>query len=86
MKMPFFASFIIFIILVSYEISKSRKNSRKIRQTYWDRENAANSTRRKPLDNLNYITIPFDSLPMDTLKDKEYLEELWLSGQAPWKA
>ena len=23
--------------------------------------------------------------PMDTLKDKEYLEELWNSGKAPWK-
>ncbi len=73
--MPFFASFIIFIILVSYEISKSRRQSRKNRQTYWDRENAANSTRRKPLDNLNYIAIPFDSLPMDTLKEDERVAE-----------
>ena len=23
--------------------------------------------------------------PMDTLRDKEYLEGLWLSGKAPWK-
>jgi glucose-1-phosphate cytidylyltransferase len=23
--------------------------------------------------------------PMDTLRDKNKLEELWLSGQAPWK-
>ena len=23
--------------------------------------------------------------PMDTLRDKNYLEELWASGQAPWK-
>ena len=23
--------------------------------------------------------------PMDTLRDKNMLEELWLSGQAPWK-
>jgi glucose-1-phosphate cytidylyltransferase len=23
--------------------------------------------------------------PMDTLRDKNYLEELWTSGQAPWK-
>lgn len=22
--------------------------------------------------------------PMDTLRDKQYLEELWASGQAPW--
>jgi glucose-1-phosphate cytidylyltransferase len=23
--------------------------------------------------------------PMDTLRDKTHLEELWQSGQAPWK-
>jgi glucose-1-phosphate cytidylyltransferase len=23
--------------------------------------------------------------PMDTLRDKNHLEELWQSGQAPWK-
>ncbi len=23
--------------------------------------------------------------PMDTLRDKNYLEELWQSGRAPWK-
>ena len=23
--------------------------------------------------------------PMDTLRDKHYLEELWQSGKAPWK-
>jgi len=24
--------------------------------------------------------------PMDTLRDKNQLEELWASGRAPWKA
>jgi glucose-1-phosphate cytidylyltransferase len=23
--------------------------------------------------------------PMDTLRDKNYLEDLWSSGKAPWK-
>ena len=23
--------------------------------------------------------------PMDTIRDKKYLNELWSSGQAPWK-
>ena len=23
--------------------------------------------------------------PMDTLRDKNHLEELWAGGQAPWK-
>ncbi len=24
--------------------------------------------------------------PLDTLRDKNYLEELWSAGQAPWKS
>jgi glucose-1-phosphate cytidylyltransferase len=24
--------------------------------------------------------------PMDTLRDKNYLEELWLGSSAPWKS
>jgi glucose-1-phosphate cytidylyltransferase len=24
--------------------------------------------------------------PMDTLRDKTYLEDLWASGKAPWKS
>ena len=23
--------------------------------------------------------------PMDTMRDKEYLEDVWLNGNAPWK-
>ncbi len=75
MKMPFFASFIIFLIWLSYEISKSRRIGEKAQDAYWERENAANNTRRKSLDNLRYIVIPFDSLPMETLNEDEKIME-----------
>ena len=75
MKFPFFASFIIFLIWLSYEISKSRRIGEKAQDAYWERENAANNTRRKSLDNLRYIVIPFDSLPMETLKEDEKIME-----------
>ncbi len=75
MKMPFFASFIIFLIWLSYEISKSRRIGEKAQDAYWERENAANNTRHKSLDNLRYIVIPFDSLPMETLKEDEKIME-----------
>ena len=75
MKMPFFASFIIFLIWLSYEISKSRRIGEKAQDAYWERENAANNTRRKSLDNLRYIVIPFDSLPMETLIEDEKIME-----------
>ena len=33
-------------------------------EKFWDREREANSTRRKSLDDLAYITIPYDRLPI----------------------
>ena len=75
MKMPFFASFIIFLIWLSYEISKSRRIGEKAQDAYWEKEIAANNTRRKSLDHLEYISIPFDSLPMEVMKEDEKVME-----------
>lgn len=87
MKMPFFASFIIFIVWLSYELAKNRRKSEKKEVSYWEKENMANSTRRKSLDDLNYITIPFDALPLDTLSDseeiQEYIDTLHSLAEAP---
>lgn len=69
MKFPFFASFIVLCILLAYEIKKNRNKEAKSYQEFWDKELAANSTRRKSLDDLNYIKIPFETLPMNVLKD-----------------
>ena len=50
--------------------------------TIWEQE---------PLNNLAYLgelmTFKHDGFwqPMDTLRDKNYLEELWSSNKAPWK-
>ena len=80
MKFPFFASFIVFCIWLGYEIHKHRNMEAKADQEFWEKEAAANSTRRKSLDNLAYIRIPFETLPMETFSDdpviKEYNETL----------
>ena len=67
MRFPFFASFIIFCIWLGYEIHKHGNMDAKASEAFWKKEAAANSTRRKPLDDLEYIQIPFDNLPMDAL-------------------
>lgn len=69
MRFPFFASFIIFCIWLGYEIHKHRNMDAKASEAFWKKEAAANATRRKPLDDLEYIQIPFDRLPMDVLSD-----------------
>ena len=75
MKFPFFASFLVFCLWLGYEIHKHRNMETKANEDFWDREAAANNTRRKSLDGLNYICIPFETLPMDTLADDSAIAE-----------
>ena len=75
MKFPFFASFLVFCLWLGYEIRKHRNIEEKANESFWDREAEANNTRRKSLDNLNYIHIPFDTLPMDILADDPVIAE-----------
>lgn len=71
MKFPFFASFIIFIIWLAYEMRKADKNYMKTNASFWEIEAQSNATRRKPLDSLDYVVIPFDTLPIHTLEDDD---------------
>lgn len=75
MKFPFFASFIVFCLWLSYEIHKHRNQEQKTIDAFWEKELAANRTKRKPLDDLNYIHIPLESLPMTILPDNPVVSE-----------
>ncbi|MCR4788897.1 MAG: hypothetical protein K5888_09930 [Lachnospiraceae bacterium] len=69
MKYPIFASVVMFSLWLMFAIRRRRDKEEAEYQAFWDEEAKANSTRKQPLDDLNYITIPFESLPMDILKD-----------------
>ena len=75
MKYPIFASVVILSLLLMYEIHKHRNKEEKYYQSLIDKEIAANSTRRKPLDDLEYISVPLDTLPMDVLPEDEKVME-----------
>jgi tetratricopeptide (TPR) repeat protein len=87
MKFPFFASFIVFCLWLTYEIKKSRKDQKKSEDSFWETEARANNTRRQSLDGLSYITIPFDRLPMEVLSEdpliREYQETLFALSKEP---
>jgi glucose-1-phosphate cytidylyltransferase len=51
-------------------------------QTVWEREPLERLAREGQLAAFEHSGFWF---PMDTLRDKNYLEGLWASGQAPWK-
>lgn len=71
MKFPFFASFIIFIVWLAYEIRKADKSYLKDNTSFWEKESQSNSTRRKSLELLNYVAIPFDTLPVHTMENDD---------------
>lgn len=75
MKYPFFASFIVLCLLLMYEIHKRRNKEAKKYQEFWDEEQRANSTRRKSLDDLNYIIIPSQLLDISVDVNDEQLTE-----------
>ncbi len=60
MIFPIFASVLVFCAWLAYEIHKSKKKTKKSAEAFWDKENKANSTPKKSLDDLNYITIPVE--------------------------
>jgi glucose-1-phosphate cytidylyltransferase len=51
-------------------------------QTYWEREPMEKLAHDKSLSAYTHAGFWH---PMDTLRDKNYLEKLWASGKAPWK-
>lgn len=76
MKIPFLASLL--ILLVGYMHYKIHQNTRRHAteaESFWEKESRANSTRKKPLDNLDYITIPLSTLPTKLLRDNEEVME-----------
>ena len=87
MKFPFFASFIVFCIWLGYEIHKHRNKQAKVEQEFWEKETAANKTRRKSLDDLEYIIIPFEALPMNVLTENsevaDYHRTLYTLADSP---
>lgn len=51
----------------------SRKTEEK-EQSFWERESASNNVRKKSLDSLEYVHIPFDLLPFGTAQDNTILQ------------
>lgn len=76
MRFPaLFAIFVTFLLWLSYELRKAKKLDADSSASFWQREAQADNVRRQSLDNLDYITIPLDSLPFFYGIDKN-LEEL----------
>lgn len=69
------ASVLILSLVIFLAISRSKRLNGNAIEDFWKRERQANSTRRKPLDDLDYITIPFDTLPVEVMAEDEEIAE-----------
>ena len=69
MKMPVLTSVILFIIVLFYFIKKSSREADNALENFRKRESEADNTRKKPLNDLNYITIPDEIFRMNRDSD-----------------
>jgi hypothetical protein len=72
---PILASFIIFSIWLSYRLKKSEKLEKSALDDFWSKEKKSNQVRKKSLDNLSYVEVPFDCIPKSLLSDDDEVQE-----------
>lgn len=65
MKFPVLASLFVLILVIAHNVRKQRNSKNAAEKSFWQEEAEANDVRRKPLDHLQYIHIPVDTLPME---------------------
>lgn len=69
--LPCFTVFLIFIIVLNISLRKQRRSQEEVDRKFWDRELAANNTRKQDITKLDYITIPSDMIPQNLHTDAE---------------
>ncbi len=60
---------IIFIAVVSYKRMKANHQNQAAENAFWDREHAANNTRKQDISNLDYVDFSGVSLPFALFED-----------------
>ena len=75
MNFPLLASLIVFLLVLGRALRKNTKNMEQEQQAFWQKERAANSVRKKPLDDLDYLTIPLEQLPTKAHLEDSVVQE-----------
>lgn len=70
-----FASTLLLGAAIAIASSKNQKAAAAMEQDYWQKERAANNTRRKSLDDLPYIRLPMEIFPMELPADNPKVED-----------
>ena len=77
MKFPFLASMLIFLLVLHYNLNKGKRLGKKQEDSFWKKEYEANTTRKKSLSDLTYITFQAeDFFPINLLEQHQVSEFL----------
>ena len=71
MNFPFFASFLVFILVLQHNLRKGKKAQERNEAAYWEHEFSANEVRKHSLDDLIYVTFQADTFYPIKLLDLE---------------
>ena len=75
MNIGILASLLFFMLFISIRAKRQSKRQQNDEKKFWERERLANSVRRKPLDDLNYIHIPLETFPTHIMQEDETVLE-----------
>lgn len=67
--LPIFFCFIVFCFWFRYELRKSSSKAERDKNTFFENESKANSTRKKSINSLNYITVSEKSILFIEIND-----------------
>ena len=75
MKFPFLASVVIFLLVLHHNLRKGTKIGKKQEDSFWKKEQEANTTRKQPMNDLVFISFsaeeffPLSLLPADKVSE-----------------
>lgn len=72
----FLSSLIVFCIVIALNNHRHKKIIEKYEKDFWEREARANNTRKKPLTNLAYISLPEHLLSAGFMPENAEVQEL----------
>lgn len=70
MIFPCLIAVLLLSLLFTYKIRSSDRRMRNATKEFWEKEQRANDTRRLPLDDLSFIEIPTECLPLEQTDDE----------------
>ncbi len=67
----FFIITLLLVLWVHYQKSRTDRSAKQQSEAFWEKERQANITRKKDISNLDYITVPINSLPFPETNQEE---------------